>query len=132
MIITTGKLLGLLTGLLILLAFSRVTIRVFSPLTDRWLRKASGVLRLKNATEAFLLRHHFLFGRLAFLSALVHGAYNLWQNGRPSVTGVTVLLFLTVQVLLGNFRTVLPWATRVHRTLPHLMLLALIFHILRK
>ena len=132
MMITTGKLLGLLTAALILLAFSRVTIRVFSPLTDRWLRKAARALRGKQALEAFLLRHHFLFGRLAFLSALVHGTYNFWQTGRPSVTGLTVFLFLTIQILLGNFRKVLPWAARVHRILPHGMLLALIIHIQKK
>lgn len=132
MIITTGKLLGILTATLVIMAMHRMIIRVSNPVTDPWFRKYPRLFRVKKAMAGFMLRNHSTFGRLAFLSALVHGGYVLWSTGRPSLTGMVVLLFLTVQVILGNLRVKLPWAGRVHRFLPYGGLLVLILHVLIK
>ena len=104
---------GILTGIF-------VTLAVMNP--------------LKRYTKSKVIRkvsfHHYLFGALAFLSALTHFVLNLTQ-GNTSISGLILLIFvLTTVVLGGAFKnTKKKQLFKVHRIFGAISIILLVVHI---
>lgn len=129
--ITTGKLLGFTIVVLVLMAMHQQMIPLSSPTSDKLFKRFPDLLRIKKKMAAFMLKGHRLFGFLAMSVALVHGAYNSLQGNR-SLTGIVVLVLLLSQGALGYLSGKYKDLFKVHRLLPYVGLLALVFHILMK
>jgi hypothetical protein len=126
--------LGIISAILLVLSMSRGVVTLLLPVIIAQ-NKAQGKRgSFSQSILVTLTKSHGLFGILALLFAIAHGALMFITNEMPSLTGGSLIVLLFVQGGLGVLQSrrignVKLWS-RLHSTLPYVLLVLLLSHIL--
>lgn len=125
---------GIVSAIFILLSSSRGIVTLLLPVVITQ-NKAQGKSHSLSLTLLkTLTKSHGLFGVLAVLLGVAHGALMFITNTMASLTGGSLIILLIIQGILGVLQSkrigdVKRWKT-IHETIPYALLLVLIAHII--
>jgi hypothetical protein len=126
--------LGIISAILLVLSMSRGVVTLLLPVIVAQ-NKAQGKRgSFSQSILVTLTKSHGLFGILALLFAIVHATLMFITNEMPSLTGGSLIVLLFAQGGLGVLQekrigNVKLWS-RLHSTLPYVLLVLLVSHIL--
>jgi hypothetical protein len=126
--------LGIISAILLVLSMSRGVVTLLLPVIVAQ-NKAQGKRgSFSQSLLVTLTKSHGLFGILALLFAIAHATLMFITNEMPSLTGGSLIVLLFAQGGLGVLQekrigNVKLWS-RLHSTLPYVLLVLLVSHIL--
>jgi hypothetical protein len=125
--------LGVLSALFILLSMSRGIVTLLLPVIIAQNKAQGKTKSLSLSVLKTLTKSHGLFGVLALLLGIAHGALMFLTNTMASLTGGTLIVLLLVQGVLGVLQSrrignVKLWQ-ELHEKIPYALILVLIAHI---
>ena len=127
----TGKILGTITGVLIILAAFNYVFKYINRKWGKKIRVDEKKGKQLNSLIKFFSKQHVRFGGVAIVIMLAHVIIQYSWYG-ISITGIIALIVMGLQLMLGlmlkkkniNRKMIL----KVHRLLPLLLLVVLAFH----